>query len=127
MTDKLWIPINGETVWIKVFSNWSKGTYIGLDSDRETHLVREPKEGGGAILSAKVVLPEWTNPNDKISKSLQNEFLITSDLANRVRDYMVLLRQAIYAPTHIKTKAMEILDGFGTPLVEFEKLIGYKS
>lgn len=60
-----WKPINGEMVWIKVFSNWSHGTYIGLDEDRKTHLVREPKEGGYNLYSSNQVLPYSAFPNEK--------------------------------------------------------------
>ena len=58
-----WKPINGEQVWIKVFSNWSKGTYIGLDADGLSHLVRESKEGGYNLFKSPKILPECDNPN----------------------------------------------------------------
>jgi hypothetical protein len=65
MKTEKYIPKNGEQVWIKVFSNWSKGTYIGLDADRINHLVREPKEGGGNIFKSTEVLHIDENPNNE--------------------------------------------------------------
>jgi len=64
METKDYIPKNGEQVWIKVFSNWSKGTYIGLDADGVNHIVREPKEGGGNLLKSKDILHISANPNN---------------------------------------------------------------
>lgn len=61
-------PVNGEQVWIKVFSNWTKGTYIGLDESGKhlgKHLVREGVEGGGHLYSSDKVLPISANPNDQ--------------------------------------------------------------
>ena len=62
-----WQPKNGEEVWVKVFSNWSSGKYIGFDNDRQMHVVREPKEGGGYLFSSDKILPLFTNPNEKVS------------------------------------------------------------
>ena len=72
--DKLeWTPSQGEVVWIKVFSNWSKGTYIGYDVIKNQHLVRESEEGGGHLLISADVLPEHANPNEsKIDKKLSS-------------------------------------------------------
>lgn len=67
-TTKEWEPSNGEKVWIKVFSNWSQGTYIGFDPIKKCHLVREDESGGGHLLSSKNVLPENANPNNIVSK-----------------------------------------------------------
>jgi hypothetical protein len=58
-----WAPKNGERVWVKVFSNWSLGTYIGFDAIENVHLVREDASGGGSLMSSSLVLPESTNPN----------------------------------------------------------------
>lgn len=63
-----WKPVNGEQVWVKVFSNWSSGTYIGLDEDKIHYLIREPKEGGGHIFKSKEILPLNANPNKLPSK-----------------------------------------------------------
>jgi hypothetical protein len=52
-----WNPTQGEEVWIKVFSNWSKGTYIGYDVVKQTHIVREEEKGGGNLFSSTEVLP----------------------------------------------------------------------
>ena len=60
-----WTPKNGEQVWIKVFTDWSSGTYIGLDADGESHLVRESKEGGYHLFSSTEVLPYDANPNEQ--------------------------------------------------------------
>lgn len=59
-----WTPTQGEQVWIKVFSNWSKGTYIGYDTTKSVHLVREDKEGGGNLLSSSKILPYKSMPNE---------------------------------------------------------------
>ena len=58
-----WTPKNGERVWVKVFSNWSLGTYIGFDTIESKHLVREDNEGGGHLMASSQVLPESANPN----------------------------------------------------------------
>jgi hypothetical protein len=58
-----WSPTQGEEVWIKVFSNWSKGTYVGYDVTKETHIVREDEEGGGHLMSSSQVLPYYEMPN----------------------------------------------------------------
>ena len=63
MTSVEWAPKNGERVWIKVFSNWSLGTYIGFDTTENTHLVREDVSGGGSLMSSSQVLPESAYPN----------------------------------------------------------------
>lgn len=64
-----WTPSQGEIVWIKVFSNWSKGTYIGYDVIKNQHLVRGSEQGGGHLLISTDVLPENANPNEpKIDK-----------------------------------------------------------
>lgn len=68
---KEWNPTQGEEVWIKVFSNWSLGTYIGYDIDKEIHLVREPKEGGGHLFSSKFVLPYSDMPNEPKKETLE--------------------------------------------------------
>jgi len=59
-----WKPKEGEEVWIKVFSNWSSGKYIGYDVDKEVHLVREPKEGGGHLFSSNLILSYSDMPNE---------------------------------------------------------------
>lgn len=58
-----WTPKNGERVWVKVFSNWSLGTYIGFDTIENKHLVREDADGGGHLMASSQVLPESANPN----------------------------------------------------------------
>jgi hypothetical protein len=60
--EKEWKPIQGEMVWIKVFSNWSMGTYLVYDTTRNKHLVREDYEGG-YILSSDDILPYDSMPN----------------------------------------------------------------
>ena len=52
-----WNPTQGEEVWMKVFSNWLKGTYIGYDVVKQTHIVREEEKGGGNLFSSTEVLP----------------------------------------------------------------------
>ena len=66
-----WTPTQGETVWIKVFSNWSKGTYIGYDVVKQTHLVREDEEGGGYLMSSSEVLPYYSMPNKPKQETLE--------------------------------------------------------
>ena len=62
-----WKPKNGEQVWIKVFSNWSSGSYIGLDLDGKKHLVRSPKEAGGQLIISDKILPITATPNKNIT------------------------------------------------------------
>jgi hypothetical protein len=69
-----WSPTQGEEVWIKVFSNWSKGTYVGYDVTKETHIVREDEEGGGHLMSSSQVLPYYEMPNKPKQKTLKEEF-----------------------------------------------------
>ena len=59
-----WKPEEGEEIWIKVFSNWSKGTYIGYDVHKKVHLARESKEGGGNLLVSSNILPYSDMPNE---------------------------------------------------------------
>lgn len=73
MSKLKWTPSQGEIVWVKVFSNWSKGTYIGYDVIKNQHLVREPEEGGGHLFISADVLPKNANPNEsKIDKKLSS-------------------------------------------------------
>jgi hypothetical protein len=64
-------PIQGEKVWIKVFSNWSSGTYIGYDIIKYKHLVREDLEGGGNLFESKEVLPYDSMPNKPKQETLE--------------------------------------------------------
>ena len=64
-----WKPEIGERVWIKVFSNWSLGTYVGYDVTINKHYVREDADGGGHLMSSDQVLPESENPNDVKNKT----------------------------------------------------------
>lgn len=66
-----WTPTQGETVWIKVFSNWSKGTYIGYDVVKQTHLVREDEKDGGYLMSSSKVLPYYSMPNKPKQETLE--------------------------------------------------------
>lgn len=56
-------PSQGEKVWIKVFSNWSEGIYIGYDITTNKYLVRENVEGGSHLLSSNKILPYNAMPN----------------------------------------------------------------
>lgn len=76
---KEWIPIQGKMVWIKVFSNWSSGTYIGFDTVKNIHIVREDESGGGHLISGSDVLPYSAMPNE-----LKKQ---TFDEASSVWDY----------------------------------------
>jgi hypothetical protein len=66
-----WNPTQGEEVWIKVFSNWSKGTYIGYDVTKQTHIVREDEKGGGNLFSSTEVLPYYAMPNEQKQETLE--------------------------------------------------------
>jgi len=66
-----WTPTQGEQVWIKVFSNWSSGTYIGYDTTKHIHLVRENEEGGGNLLSSSKILPYKSMPNEPKQETLE--------------------------------------------------------
>lgn len=68
---KGWTPSPGEQVWIKAFSNWSSGTYIGFDvicgsnGKIKRYYVREPESGGGHVLISHDILPYSANPNEQ--------------------------------------------------------------
>jgi hypothetical protein len=66
-----WKPKEGEEVWIKVFSNWSSGKYIGYDVDKKVHLVREPEEGGGYLFSSPYILPYSALPNEPKKETIE--------------------------------------------------------
>ena len=66
-----WNPTQGEEVWIKVFSNWSSGKYIGYDVNKKVHLVREHEEGGGNLFSSAEVLPYYAMPNEPKQETLE--------------------------------------------------------
>jgi hypothetical protein len=59
-----WNPTQGEEVWVKVFSNWSKGTYIWYDKAKHTHIVIEEEKGGGHLFLSAEVLPYYAMPNE---------------------------------------------------------------
>jgi hypothetical protein len=62
-TETNWTPQNGEEVWMKVFSNWSLGTYVGFDTVKNVHLSRQSDQAGGYILASKDLLPYSAMPN----------------------------------------------------------------
>jgi hypothetical protein len=66
-----WKAKEGEEVWIKVFSNWSSGKYIGYDVDKKTHLVRETEEGGGHLFISSHILPYSVLPNEPKQETLE--------------------------------------------------------
>jgi hypothetical protein len=66
-----WKPKEGENVWIKVFSNWSNGIYIGYDTIKKVHLVREKDSAGGYLLSSSKVLPYKDIPNEPKQETLE--------------------------------------------------------
>lgn len=89
-------PTQGEEVWIKVFSNWSKGTYIGYDITKKIHLVREDEEGGGHLLSSSEILPYYSMPNipkqetlEEAAKKLFKEYSNNISLAEGHYEYMM--------------------------------------
>jgi hypothetical protein len=69
-----WNPTQGEEVWIKVFSNWSKGTYIGYDVVKQTHIVREEEKRGGHLFSSIEVLPYYAMPNEPQQETLEQAY-----------------------------------------------------
>ena len=69
-----WNPTQGEEVWMKVFSNWSKGTYIGYDVVKQTHIVREEEKGGGHLFSSIEVLPYYAMPNEPQQETLEQSY-----------------------------------------------------
>jgi hypothetical protein len=70
-TKQEWKPKEGEEVWIKVFSNWSSGKYIGYDVDKKLHLVREPEEGGGHLFASSDILPYSVLPTESKQETLE--------------------------------------------------------
>jgi hypothetical protein len=69
-----WNPTQGEEVWMKVFSNWLKGTYIGYDVVKQTHIVREEEKGGGHLCSSIEVLPYYAMPNEPQQETLEQSY-----------------------------------------------------
>jgi hypothetical protein len=63
-----WSPSQGEEVWIKVFSNWLKGRYIGYDVTEQVHIAREDKKYGRYLSSSKM-LPYYAMPNEPESET----------------------------------------------------------
>jgi hypothetical protein len=63
-----WSPSQGEEVWIKVFSNWLKGRYIGYDVTEQVHIAREDKKDGRYLSSSKI-LPYYAMPNEPESET----------------------------------------------------------
>jgi hypothetical protein len=63
-----WSPSQGEEVWIKVFSNWLKGRYIGYDVTEQVYIAREDKKDGRYLSSSKI-LPYYAMPNDPESET----------------------------------------------------------
>jgi hypothetical protein len=61
----------GEKVWVKVFSNWSLGKYIGYDIDKDIHFVREDEEGGGNLFMSSNILPYSAMPNEQKQETLE--------------------------------------------------------
>jgi len=51
---KKWNPKTNDIIEIKVFSNWSKGRYLGLDNDKKSHLVQDDY---GYILKSEEIRP----------------------------------------------------------------------
>jgi hypothetical protein len=94
-----WQPIQGEQVWIKVFSNWSKGIYIGYDIMKGVHIVREPEEGGGNLLSSNEILPYKAMPNESKKETLEELFKIEEAAEN----YSLELLEAKTIQPHEKT------------------------
>jgi hypothetical protein len=74
-----WKPKEGEEVWIKVFSNWSSGKYIGYDVDKKLHLVREPEEGGGHLFASSDILPYSVLPTEPKQETLDGFINLNSD------------------------------------------------
>jgi hypothetical protein len=119
-------PKNGDQVWIKVFSNWSSGTYIGLDADGKNHLVREPKEGGYHIFSSTQILPITENPNgppipimQKV-KAVQDDsdrwYVLPIDLAN---DFWIDLESEDFVDSgEFDTKYSKYMTGGSLNLVQ---------
>lgn len=66
-----WVPKSGEQVWVKVFSNWSLGKYIGYDVDEKSHLVREDEKSGGNLLASPDILPYSDMPNEPKQETLE--------------------------------------------------------
>jgi len=78
-TKQEWKPKEGEEVWIKVFSNWSSGKYIGYDVDKKLHLVREPEEGGGHLFASSDILPYSVLPTEPKQETLDGFINLNSD------------------------------------------------
>ena len=65
-----WTPTEGEKVWIKVFSNWSSGTYIGFDAVNLRHVVIDSGNPKGGYLVSPDVLHYDANPNELKQETL---------------------------------------------------------
>ncbi len=95
-----WKPKEGEEVWIKVFSNWSSGKYIGYDVDKKTHLVRETEEGGGHLFISSHILPYSVLPNEPKQETLE-------EAAERLSE----LQEGTYTIQHKTTYQHGFIDG----------------
>lgn len=59
----------------------------------------------------------------KFKKDIETKIEIPLRLAKHLDEYLILLRQVVYAPNEIKKIAYDKLGGYGLPIVELEKLI----
>jgi len=82
-TNQEWTPTQGESVWVKVFSNWSLGTYIGYDIIKQTHIVREDEKGGGHLMASKEILPYFEMPNQPKEETLEEAAERLTEIAYR--------------------------------------------
>ena len=75
-----WTPAIGEKVWIKVFSNWSLGTYIGFDVAKLKHVVNDTGNHKGAYLTSPDILPYDASPNEQYKKDPIKEAAFDSSI-----------------------------------------------
>lgn len=59
----------------------------------------------------------------KLKKNIEKNIEIPIRLAKHLDEYLILLRQVVYGNMQVREIALDKLNGYGTPIVELEKLI----
>jgi hypothetical protein len=71
-----WSPSQGEEVYLNVFSNWSKGVYIGYDVTKQAHIARD---NSGYIILSSEILPYYAMLNEPKQEMAGKAFYESAD------------------------------------------------
>jgi hypothetical protein len=71
-----WSPSQGEEVYLNVFSNWSKGVYIGYDVTKQAHIARD---NSGYIILSSEILPYYAILNEPKQEMAGKAFYESAD------------------------------------------------